>query len=620
MSTIRPESDATPPRADDEMPLSRRLRGLPLEWRAMFRRETLLADVMAGTAVALVALPLSLAIANASGVEPRVGLVTAIVGGIVVALFGGCRLQVSGPAAAMTFLVFEIIAKYDEIGRAEGLGANYGLKMLVAATMLAGLFQLASGFFGIGRFMKLIPRPVVAGFLSGIGVTILCTQLPKVLGYDVPHNEEGGALGLLASTLARLGRTEWTSLAVGLTTAGLMVLVPRLSRRLPTPLIAVAAATALPVAMGWTSVKVLGELPTGFPTPALPAVTWSFWNELVMAALTIYFLASVESLLSASVVDSISRESRTDHDQELVAQGLGNVASSLFGGIPVTGVIARSATNVQAGARTRFSAIFHGFLILAMMLALRPLVARIPIPALAGVLLVVAVRMVEVRMIRTLWHGGRAELAVYLVTAGAIVVTDLIVGVPVGMIAAFLYVVYESSSLRMRLLPDVPAPHAPAAATPARACPEVRTLELEGPLFFASGFHLRNMLTRINGFRVLVLDMTRVPFLDVTGMEILAEGVELLEKRGVRVVLCHASEATRHRIQALAEVDLHALKGCPIVDDVAAAQARAVGMLGGGEVCVDCEPQGRCRHAAGADVPGVHAEGPRPGTEVRAGT
>jgi carbonic anhydrase len=263
------------------------------EWRLMFRPSMIVGDALSGTAVALVALPLSLAIANASGVKPEVGLVTAIVGGIVVALFGGCRLQVSGPAAAMTFLVYEVITKY-------GMGG------LIAATLIAGLLQVVAGFFRLGRFIQFIPRPVVAGFMSGIGLTVLCTQLSVILGYDVSHDEESGAFGLLWETLRQLGHTDWRSVAVGLTALAVMLGLPRLSRRLPTPLIAVAVAGLLPIACGWTQVRLLGELPRSFPMPTLPGVPWEEWNELVMAALTIFLLASIESLLSASVVESMA--------------------------------------------------------------------------------------------------------------------------------------------------------------------------------------------------------------------------------------------------------------------------------------------------------------------------
>jgi MFS superfamily sulfate permease-like transporter len=236
-----------------------------------------------------------------------------------------------------------------------------------------------------------------------------------------------------------------------------MLVLPRISRKLPTPLIAVAAATLLPVVFGWSRVELLGPLPRQFPMPSLPVVPWDRWNELVMAALALFVLASLESLLSASVVDSLSksRTTKVDNDQELVGQGLGNLASALFGGLPVTGVIARSATNIQAGARTRLSAIVHAATLLVMMFGLASLVALIPRAALAGVLIAVALRMIEVHLLRILWRSSRAEAVVFLTTAGAIIVTDLIVGVPVGLAAAFVYVVIEMSKLDVRPVPLV---------------------------------------------------------------------------------------------------------------------------------------------------------------------
>lgn len=259
----------------------------------MLRTETIAADALAGITVALVALPLSLAIAAASGVEPGVGLVTAIVGGIVVALFGGCRLQVSGPGNTMMFLVAEILAKY-------------GIPGLVMATIIAALLQLVAGAFRLGRFIQLIPRPVIAGFLSGIGLTILCTQLPVVLGYEISRTEEGGALALLWETLRQLHRAEPKTIAVGMSATATMLGLLRISRKLPAPLIAVVVASVLPLVFGWSQVPLLGELPTEFPRPGLPPIPWGIWNELVMAAVAIFLMASLESLLSASVLDSMS--------------------------------------------------------------------------------------------------------------------------------------------------------------------------------------------------------------------------------------------------------------------------------------------------------------------------
>jgi high affinity sulfate transporter 1 len=531
----------------------RQLASLGVEWRAMFRPETLTSDALAAIAVALVALPLSLAIANASGVRPEVGLTTAVVGGLVVALFGGSRLQVSGPAAAMTFLVFEILTKY----RPEGL---------IAATLLAGLFQIATGVFRLGRIMQFVPRPVVAGFLSGIGLTILCTQLSKILGYDVAHDEEGGAIGLLIQTAREVGRTDARALAVGLAAAGLMIGVPKLSRRLPAPLLAVLGATGLAWAAGWAeggegAIALLGELPRGVAAPRWPSIPWDEFNELFLAGLTIYVLASIESLLSAAVVETMARAApRVDHDQELVGQGLGNVASALFGGIPVTGVIARSATNVQAGARTRLSAVLHALLILVMMLALAGPVGRIPIAALAGVLAAVALRMIEVRLLGVLWDGNRAEAAVFLVTTGTILVTDLIVGVPVGMVAAFLYVVWELSALRVRQL-DGTLEGGGAAGR----CPAVRVVEVDGPLFFGSGFHLRNLMASLgDGARHVVLDLRLVPMLDVTGAELLEETLDRMSESGISVRLARPNSRVRKRLGSMRSPFFERLRRTPV--------------------------------------------------------
>jgi high affinity sulfate transporter 1 len=555
------------------------------EWRVMFRPSSMVTDALAGIAVALVALPLSLAIANASGVAPEVGLVTAIVGGITVALFGGCRLQVSGPAAAMTFLVYEVATKYGHGG-------------LIASTLMAGALQVVAGVFRLGRFMQFIPRPVVAGFLSGIGLTILCTQLSIILGYDVSHDEEGGAFSLLWQTVKQIRRTVPHALVTGLTAVVVMLGLPRLTRRLPTPLIAVLAATLLPIVLGWGDVRLLGALPRTFPLPTLPVIPFGYWNELVMVSLTIFLLASIESLLSASVVDSMRKETRVDNDQELVGQGLGNMASAFFGGIPVTGVIARSATNIQAGARTRLSAIIHALILLVSMLALAPLVGRIPLAALAGVLVAVALRMIEFHMLATLWRGSRPEAVVFIVTAGAILLTDLIDGVQIGMIATVLYFVYEMSNINLRTVPVAE----PAAEGPSNgngngnglACPHALVLDVEGPLFFASGFHLRNMVNRLSGYRCLIMDLRGVPFLDVTGAEILNEEAGTLHRRAVELLLVRPNAAVRERLRSLATSKLEAIQSCPIMDTMEDALSYAAKAVEAGGVCPECRESSRC--------------------------
>jgi high affinity sulfate transporter 1 len=556
------------------LPLGRQARYLWSEWRLMFSRATVVADCLAGVAVALVALPLSLAIANASGVPPAVGMITAVVGGVVVALFGGSRLQVSGPAAALTFLTLEIIT-------------HYGMSGLIYATLIAGLMQLAAGVFRLGRLMQFIPHPVIAGFLTGIGLTILASQASVMLGYEVDKSQEGGALALAWNTLGDIERTNFHTLAVGLIAFGLMLVVPRFTRRLPIPLLAVGGATLVCLAAGWNDVAMLGQFPSGLPMPGLPLVPQYEWNEVILAASTIFLLASIESLLSASVVDAMSKGPHVDHDQELFGQGLGNIASALFGGIPVTGVIARSATNVQSGARTRLSALVHALLILAVLSVLSPIAARIPNAALAGVLSAVALRMIETHIFQRLWRGSRPEAIVFVVTAGAIIATDLIDGVQIGLLATVLYFVYEMSKMNLRMMP-VNA----QANGGVEACPGVAVLRVEGPLFFGSGFHLRSAFRRIDTERVLIVDFDGTGFLDATGAEILAEGIELAEGRGVKVLLARLSGSLRVRLSRLG---FPALARTPMYDEMRDALLHAATLLTDERLCRDCRPSGRCR-------------------------
>ncbi|MBX6316314.1 MAG: SulP family inorganic anion transporter, partial [Isosphaeraceae bacterium] len=348
----------------------------------------------------------------------------------------------------------------------------------------------------------------------------------------------------------------------------------------------------LPIAFGWSRVARLGPLPRQFPTPTLPSVPWELWNELVMAALAIFVLASIESLLSASVVAAMEKKSRVDNDQELIGQGLGNLTSALFGGLPVTGVIARSATNIQAGARTRLAAILHAMLLLAMMFGLGPLVAHIPRAALAGVLVAVALRMIEVHLLCTLWRTSRAEAAVFLVTTGAIITTDLIVGVPVGLAGAFVYVVYEMSRLDLRPVPVWRAE--PAEAGDEVHCPAVSIMRVEGPLFFASGFHLRNLVQRLDHIRCLVLDLSRVPFLDVTGAEVLEEAVTLLRGRGIAVLLAGPPGPVARRLRHLSRAALPALRDCLIFADLHDAMRHAATEVSPDHLCRSCRDRDQC--------------------------
>jgi SulP family sulfate permease len=351
--------------------------------------------------------------------------------------------------------------------------------------------------------------------------------------------------------------------------------------------LAVGGATLVCLLAGWDDVAKLGELPGGLPMPGLPALPQYEWNEVILAASTIFLLASIESLLSASVVDTMSKGPRVDHDQELFGQGLGNSASSFFGGIPGPGVIARSATNVQSGARTRASAIMHALMILAVMSVFSPIAARVPIAALAGLLSAVALRMIEIHILQRLWRGSRPEAIVFVVTAVAIIVTDLIDGVQIGLLATVLYFVYEMSKVNLRVMPVNAEGNGGA-----EACPSVAVLHVEGPLFFGSGFHLRSAFRRLGRERVLIVDFDGTGFLDATGAEILAEGIEMAESRGINVLLARLSGSLRTRLSRLG---FPALERTPMYDEMRDALLHAAALLTGDRLCRDCRAAERCR-------------------------
>ncbi|PTL82351.1 bifunctional SulP family inorganic anion transporter/carbonic anhydrase [Vitiosangium sp. GDMCC 1.1324] len=494
------------------------LRRLLPEWKALLSPRYLKEDVLAGLTVACIAIPLSLAIALASGVPPEVGLVTAIIAGIVCALFGGTPLSVSGPAAAMAVLIASAVQQH-------GLGG------LLVIGLVVGLLQVLTGVLGLGRLIRFVPVPVVAGFTAGIGAIILIGQLPRALG--LPPPEQSHVLDVLSHVGRLLHAARPVPLALTLLTLAIVLGLPRVLPRLPAPLIAVIVPTVLCVALK-LDVPALGELPRSLPPPRLPALPGSGWDALLGTALIVYALASLETLLSSGAVDKLARGKRHDPDQELVGQGLGNMAVSLFGGIPVTGVIARSALNVQAGARTRRSAIFHALVLLAAVFLFAPVMGRIPIAALAGVLLSVALRMLHPRELIALWKLSRPEAAVYAVTFVAIVLVDLIVGVQAGLVAALAISAVRMGGTRASVLRlESHGPH--------------RFL-LGGPISFLSSAKLERLgseARELDTSRGVIIDLSGVTAMDASGAEMFLGLVEGLRERGARVALLGSRSEVR---------------------------------------------------------------------------
>ncbi|MBI5516886.1 MAG: bifunctional SulP family inorganic anion transporter/carbonic anhydrase [Deltaproteobacteria bacterium] len=519
------------------------LRELVASWRALFTRRHLVDDAVAGLTVACVAVPLSLAIALASGVQPAVGLVTGIVAGIVCGLFGGTPLSVSGPAAAMAVLIAAVVQEH-------GLGG------LLVVGLGSGLLQVLTGVLSLGRLIRYVPVPVIEGFTAGIGAIILVGQLPRAFG--LPPPDQSHIFGVLTHVGALLHATHPVALGLSMLSLALCLFTPKLLPKVPGPLVAVLVPTALVVLLRLDAPS-LGAIPRSLPMPHLPTFPSEGLGRLSNSVLIVYALASLETLLSSTAVDKIAKGERHDPDQELIGQGLGNVAVALFGGIPVTGVIARSALNVQAGAKTRRASIIHSLVLVAVVFVFAPLLSKIPMAALAGVLLSVALRMLDPRHFKLLWRVSRSEATIYAVTFAVIVVGDLIAGVQAGLLLAFLVAAVRLGRVETELHMSA---HGPAR------------LALRGAVTFLSQATFgkaREALLKQDTLRGVVIDASEVSAMDVTGAELVTQLVTSLEARGTAVAILEPSALVRKRLvnadqsgrmaerMASSELELHAL-------------------------------------------------------------
>lgn len=494
------------------------LRNLSREWRSFFTREHLKADVVAGLTVACVAIPLSLAIALASGVAPATGLVTAIVAGIVCALFGGTRLAVSGPAAAMAVLIGTLVQQH-------GLGA------LLIVGVGCGLLQLLTGVFGLGRFVRLVPLPVIEGFTAGIGAIILIGQLPRALG--LPPPAQSHVFDVVTHIADLLHRTNLASVLVTLGALGVIYGLPRITKRIPAHLAAVVLSTALVAGLG-VSIGTIGDIPRSLPLPKIPEFPANLsLSALLGSTLVVYALASLETLLSSTAVDKLAG-TRSDPDQELIGQGIGNTVVALFGGIPVTGVIARSSTNVLTGAKTRRSAIIHSITLIAAVLVFAPVIGRIPVATLAAVLFSVAFRMLDPRAFLRIWRHSRSDGAVFAVTFAVIVFVDLLEGVQWGVVAALVIAAIRLGRTKMTVRTARVAEH--------------NAFVVNGPLTFLSSLEvekLRVELDKLEEKRGVLIDVSDVSVMDASGAEMLASLVEHGLASGHRVVVIGLTDEQR---------------------------------------------------------------------------
>ena len=494
------------------------------------------ADLLAGSVVGIVALPLSMALAIAVGVPPQHGLYTAIIAGFVVALAGGSRFQVTGPTAAFVVILAPIVSRHGVTG-------------LLLAGLMAGAILLVMGLAGAGRLIQFIPYPVTSGFTAGIAVVIATLQLKDAFGLQVAVMPEHFPAKVAALWAAR-GSASLAELAVAAATVALLLVLPRLTARVPAPLVAIGLVTAASAlaAHWWPGAQVAtladrftttidGRVYAGIPPlPPLPQLPWSaellrfdVLRELAPEAFTIAMLGAIESLLSAVIADGMTG-TRHDPDAELVALGLGNMAAPFFGGIAATGALARTATNIRAGARSPVAAMTHAVVVLLAVLLLAPLVAYVPMAALAGLLLVVAWNMSEARhFLHVARVAPRSDALVLLICFALTVAFDMVLAVSVGVVlAAMLFMKRMAELTRGRLLDDGdPAGTGAPVALP----PHVALYKIAGPLFFGAAQSAMAALDAIGAdVRVVVLALGRVPVIDATGMVALESALERLHR------------------------------------------------------------------------------------------
>ena len=493
-----------------------------------YRRADLFADLGAGVTVGIIALPLAIGFAIASGGTPQQGLWTGIIAGIVVGLFGGSRFQIAGPTGAFVPVLFSIVTRFGYDG-------------LALATMMAGAMLVILGALKMGRLLKFFPYPVVAGFTSGIAVIIFCGQLNEFLGLGLKMPDH--VPQQIAALAGHIGAIRWQAVAIGALTLAVSGLWPRITKRVPASIVAVLAAALVAYFAGWPVATIgskFGGIPAGLPGWHFPAVSLDAMRSLMGAAFTIAALGAIESLLSAMVADGMT-DTRHNPNQELVAQGLANLLCPLVGGLAATGAIARTAANIRSGARSPVAGIVHALVLLLVALVAAPLVRYIPLAALSAVLLGVAFRMSEWHTFIELWRGPRADFGVLVTAFGLTVVFDLTIGVGAGMVMAvvlFMRQMEEVTHVRI-VTPESEVEGAGSHSILGKDVPEgVILFRIEGPLFFAAAEKLERALNASGGVpRVVIFRMRNVPAMDASGLHAFEVAVDKLHRQKSKVYL-----------------------------------------------------------------------------------
>ena len=501
-------------------------------------------DLMAGLIVGIVALPLAIAFGIASGVSPEKGLVTAIIGGFVVSLLGGSSVQIGGPTGAFIVIVYGIIQ-------------HFGFEGLIIATLLAGVFLVLMGAMRLGTVIRFIPYPIIVGFTSGIALTIFTTQIKDLLGLTV-ERMPGDFLSKWVVYAENIGSVSWPAVVVGLASIVLIVLTPRVSKRVPGSLAAIVVMTIVAYILrehfALTGLETIGDrfqINASLPTPTRIAINPETINLLLPSAFTIAMLGAIESLLSATVADGVTGD-RHDSNTELMAQGAANIIVPLFGGIPVTGAIARTMTNINNGGRTPVAGLVHAVVLLLILLFLGPLTRHIPMACLAGVLVVVAYNMSEWRTFRSLLKNPRSDVAVLLSTFFLTVIFDLTIAIEIGLLLAMvLFMRRISETTRVSVTTDHidlsdegEIRHDDEHLDVPRG---VEVYEIDGPFFFGIANKFDECMKQTAGAKpaIRVIRMRKVPFMDSTGLHNLESLCRLSRREGITVVLSGVNKNVR---------------------------------------------------------------------------
>ena len=514
-----------------------------------YSKELFMADLMAGIIVGIVALPLAIAFGIASGVSPEKGIITAIIAGFIISMMGGSKVQIGGPTGAFIVIVYGIIQQYGEAG-------------LIVATLMAGVLLILLGVFKLGAIIKFIPYPIIVGFTSGIAVTIFTTQIADIFGLSFGGEKiPGDFIGKWIMYFNHFDTINWWNTIVSIASIIIIAMTPKFSKKIPGSLIAIIAITLLVYVLktyvGVDSIDTIGDrfsIKAQLPGAEVPTLNWEAMKGLLPAAITIAVLGAIESLLSATVADGVIGD-KHDSNTELIAQGTANIITPLFGGIPATGAIARTMTNINNGGKTPVAGLIHAVVLFLILLFLMPLAQYIPMACLAGVLVVVSYNMSEWRTFRALLKNPKSDITVLLITFFLTVIFDLTVAIEVGLvIACLLFMRRVAETTEISVITDEINPNEEldiAVNEESLIVPKgVEVYEINGPYFFGIANKFEEQMVQLGDRpKVRIIRMRKVPFIDSTGIHNLTNLCKMSKKERITIVLSGVNEKVHHVLE-----------------------------------------------------------------------